>query len=304
MRQRVLLTGGSGLLALNWAVAIRDRYAVTLGLHRRNIELPGVEHHLLDIESTESLARSMELIKPDIVIHTAGLTSVEQCEADPGLARHVNAELPGIVAEVCNGFHVPLAHISTDHLFAGNEPLLSESHSVSAINVYGRTKAEAEQRVLEINSSNLVIRTNFFGWGTSYRKSFSDTVICGLRAGKEQVLFQDVYYSPIHAETVALTVHQLFEKKASGIFNVVGDERISKFDFGIKLANQFGLDPAFIKQGQIAHCHHLIKRPCDMSLSNKKASDLLGRKLGGVAEHIARLYQQEKIGQAQELRKL
>jgi dTDP-4-dehydrorhamnose reductase len=304
MRQRVLLTGGSGLLALNWAVAIRDRFSVALGLHRRNIVLGGVEHHVLDLESVEALARALDSIKPDIVIHTAGLTSVEQCEADPALAWHVNAELAGNVAQVCARRGLPLAHISTDHLFTGRESLLAEAHPVEPINTYGRTKAEAENRVLEACPSALVIRTNFFGWGTSYRQSFSDNVIGGLRAGRELTLFQDVFYTPILAEAAALAVHELIDRKAKGIFNVVGDERVSKYEFGIRLADKFGLDSRLFKQGCIADRGNLVQRPLDMSLSNQKASGILNRKLGGVVEHIARLHQQERIGLAQELKSL
>lgn len=304
MRQRVLLTGGSGLLALNWAVAIRDRFAVALGLHRRSILLGGVEHHVLDLESVDSLTRALESIKPDIVIHTAGLTSVERCEAEPALAWHVNSELAGHVAQACARLGLSLVHISTDHLFAGHESLLAESHPVEPINTYGGTKAAAENRVLETCPSALVIRTNFFGWGTGYRQSFSDNVINGLRAGQELTLFQDVFYTPILAEAAALAVHELIDQKAYGIVNVVGDERISKYEFGISLADKFGLDSGLIKRGLITDRANLVQRPLDMSLSNQKASDILNRKLGGVGGHIARLHQQERIGQAQELKSL
>jgi dTDP-4-dehydrorhamnose reductase len=304
MHQRVLLTGGSGLLALNWALAIRDRFAVALGLHRRSVALGGVECHPLDLESAESLTRALESIKPDIVIHTAGLTSVERCEAEPALAWHVNSELAGCVAQACARLGLPLAHISTDHLFCGSESLLAEAHSVEPINTYGRTKAAAEKFVLEACPSALVIRTNFFGWGTGYRQSFSDNVISGLRAGRELTLFQDVFYTPILAEAATLAVHELIDQKAGGIFNVVGDERVSKYEFGIRLADQFGLDSRLIKQGLIADRGNLVQRPLDMSLSNIKASGILNRKLGGVVEHIARLHEQEQIGHAQELKSL
>nr|MBP6421672.1 SDR family oxidoreductase [Propionivibrio sp.] len=259
---------------------------------------------VLDLESVDSLARALESIKPDIVIHTAGLTSVERCEAEPALAWHVNSELAGHVAQACARLGLSLVHISTDHLFAGHESLLAESHPVEAVNTYGLTKAEAENRVLEACPSALVIRTNFFGWGTGYRQSFSDNVINGLRAGRELTLFQDVFYTPILAEAAALAVHELVDRKACGIFNVVGDERISKYEFGISLADRFGLDSGLIKRGLITDRANLVQRPLDMSLSNQMASGILNRKLGGVGGHIARLHQQERIGQAQELKSL
>ncbi len=302
MQKQVLFTGGSGLLALNWAMAIRDRFTVVLGLHRKNIAIGCFEHHQLDIESVERFVRILEEIKPDIVIHTAGLTSVERCEAEPELAFHVNAKIAEIVARACSRLGVPLVHISTDHLFAGDVPLLSEVHPIEPVNIYGKTKAEAEDMVLMAYPDALVIRTNFFGWGTSYRKSFSDVIIEGLRAGKQLTLFDDVFYTPILVETLALVAHDLIDQQVRGIINIVGDERISKYEFGMKLADQFGLDCNLIKHGLIGDVSGLVQRPKDMSLSNQKVCKILGRKLGSVNEYVARLLQQEESGVFQEIR--
>lgn len=304
MKQRILITGGSGLLALNWALALRNRYLVTLGLHEREIALAGAQIRKIDLESVDNLIRTIETVQPQIVIHSAGLTSVEKCEDEPDLAKRINVELAVNVAKACAKLGLPLVHISTDHLFAGVASLVEETCPVQPINVYGRTKAEAETRVLEAHPTAMVIRTNFYGWGTSYRHSFSDVVIEALRAGKELTLFQDVFYTPILVETAAQAVHDLIDLKASGIFHVVGDERISKYEFGLKLAQEFNLDARLIKPGKIADQASLVQRPQDMSLSNQKICKLLGRKLGGVGEHILMLHHQEQNGLAQELQKL
>lgn len=304
MNLRILITGGSGLLALNWALALRGRYSVTLGLHEREIALAGVQTRVIDLESVDHLIRAFETAQPQVVIHAAGLTSVEKCEDEPDLAQHVNVDLAVNVARACAKLELPLVHISTDHLFAGKVASVNETFPVAPVNTYGRTKAEAESRVLEAHPHSLVIRTNFYGWGTSYRHSFSDIVIEALRAGKELTLFQDVFYSPILVETAVQAVHDLIDLKAGGIYHVVGDERISKYDFGLTLAQGFNLDPSLIKPGYITDQVLLVQRPHDMSLSNQKTCKLLGRKLGGVAEHIARLHRQEQNGLAKELQKL
>lgn len=304
MKRSVLITGGSGLLALNWALAIRDRYSVTLGVHKRNVLLAGVETRRINLESVDHLVPVLEAVQPHVVIHTAGLANVERCEGTPSLAHHVNVILACNVAQACSKLGLPMVHISTDHLFSGEVSLVGESHTVAPRNVYGRTKAEAEIRVLETHARALVIRTNFYGWGPSYRSSFSDVVIEALRSGKELTLFQDVFYTPILIETATQAVHDLIDLKASGIFHVVGDERISKYEFGLKTAAGFNLLPNNIKPGFLADRVALVQRPHDMSLSNQKTCNLLGRKLGGVDEHIARLRQQEQIGHAQEIQGL
>lgn len=304
MKTRVLITGGSGLLALNWALALRDRYSITLGLHEREIALARVQIIRIDLESVEHLVRAFEAVQPQIVIHTAGLTSVEKCEAEPDLARYVNVQLAANVAQACDRLGLPLTHISTDHLFSGGASLVNENYPVEPINVYGRTKAEAERQVLAAHPHALVVRTNFYGWGTSYRHSFSDVIIETLRGDRDLTLFQDVYYTPIIAEAAVRTVHDLIDLKAAGIFHVVGDERISKYEFGLKLAQEFKLDTTLIKPGYLTGQVSLVKRPHDMSLSNQKTCKLLGRKLGEVGEHLARLHQQEQNGLARELQKL
>lgn len=304
MRPRVLITGGSGLLASNWALAVRDRFEVILGLHKRHVSQTGVSSKNIDLESVDKFVSALEEVKPQVVINTAGLASVEKCESHPELAYQVNVMLASTVAKACRLHGVKLVHISTDHLFSGEESFMTEDQPVAPRNVYGQTKAEAEQRVLDANSQSLVIRTNFYGWGTSYRHSFSDTIIDALRAGKELMLFQDVFYTPLLAEEAASVVHDLIDLKVSGVFNVVGDQRLSKYEFGIKIAEEFDLDPRGLLPGHFAHQPNLVKRPQDMSLSNQKVRNLLGRQLGGAQEHLARLHQQEINGFAQESRTL
>lgn len=304
MKDTVFITGGSGLLALNWAVAVRDRYSVILGLYDRDISLKGVKARYTSFESVDELLRVFEKLQPKIVINTAGLTNVEACEANPELAWHVNSDLSNNVAQTCAKLEIQLVHISTDHLFSGSTSLVDEEFQPDPKNVYGRTKAEAESRVLEAHPDALVIRTNFYGWGPSYRSSFSDTIIKALRTGNEIMLFKDVFYTPILAEQVALTVHELINAQASGIFNVVCDERISKYEFGQKVAKRFHLNVNLIKPVLFKDKPELVQRPYDLSLINNKTCDFIGRKLGNVDDGLDRLFQQEQLGNAKEIQNL
>jgi dTDP-4-dehydrorhamnose reductase len=304
MKEDILITGGSGLLALNWALAIREKFNVTLGLHDRKINLKDTRSILLDLDSKEALTRAFEALQPQLVIHAAGLTSIEQCESNPTLAKYINVDLTKNLVMVCAKLNIPMVYISTDHLFSGNESLVQEDYPVSPVNVYAKTKAEAETCVLDSYAKALIIRTNFYGWGTSYRHSFSDLVINHLRAGKKISLFKDIYFTPMLAEPFVYTVHQLVHKKAKGIFNVAGDDRISKYDFGLRLAKEFNLDNGLIDEGKIIDKPSLVNRPHDMSLSNQKVSNYLGRKMGGLDEHILKLKAQEVNGLAKELQAL
>ncbi len=165
----------------------------------------------------------------------------------------------------------------------------------------GRTKALAEEWVQAAHPKALIVRTNFFCWGHLQRQSFSDWLIYNLRDGKALTLFDDVYFTPILADTLALAAHELIEKGASGIFNLVGDDRLSKYEFALQLSKQFGLPAELIQRDQVAHAHLLALRPRDMSLDNNKARLILGRGLGTVSQFLSALHAQEIEGRRFEL---
>jgi UDP-4-amino-4,6-dideoxy-N-acetyl-beta-L-altrosamine transaminase/dTDP-4-dehydrorhamnose reductase len=294
MKKKVLFTGGSGLLAINWAICIANDFEVVLGLHRQYVSIPGIRLAWINMESVDAFSTVLEKIQPELVIHCAGLTNVEKCETDPLLAQHVNVELAVNVGIACKEKNIKLVYISTDHLVSGDKPLVTEEEPVSPMNRYAQTKSEAENRVLAISKNNLVIRTNFYGWGTVYRDSFSDFVISNLRKGKTISLFKDFFYTPILIEDLANVVMQLISFDANGIFNVVGNERISKLEFGTKLATRFGLDKGLIQAIRFSDRKDLIKRPIDLSLSNQKTKALLNKTFGNIDENIDRLFAQEK----------
>jgi dTDP-4-dehydrorhamnose reductase len=298
---RILITGGSGLLGLNWAVTIRNRFKIYLGLHSREVSLIGTVATPIDISSFDSTLRSFYPLQLDLVIHTVGLTSVEQCEANPSIAFYRNVTLSRNVAKACQRLGVKLVHISTDHLFDGANSLADECATPRPINIYGKTKVEGELWVLDENPTSLVIRTNFFGWGTSYRFSFSDWILKSIEAGRPIMLFEDMFFTPILAESLVQRTMQLVEINTSGVVNLVGATRISKFDFGVRLADEFGLDKSLVRPVKFESRSDLVRRPLDLSLSHKYASRLLGVSPSSLEGDIKRLRQQKEEGLVMEI---
>ena len=176
MKKKVLITGGSGLLAVNWALFARNEYEVTLLLHRKKITLAGVDTDIVSLNSADECISLLSKHQPDIVIHTVGLSDVEKCESSPDLAHKVNVVLAKNIAIACNYQAVKLVYISTDHLFLGDKEFSSENTITNPVNNYAKTKILAEQKVLESCKDAIIIRTNFFGWGPTYKKSFSDFI--------------------------------------------------------------------------------------------------------------------------------
>ncbi len=289
---RILITGGSGLLGINFALKCRDKYEIILALNERQISISKVLATNIALGSVIELKKSIEQYKPDIIIHTAGLTSVEQCEQYPNLAERVNVDLAENVAIAAKECKIKMVHISTDHLYSDGKFLYTEEDDKNPINVYGKTKSIAEQRVLSVSEDNLVIRTNFYGWGPSYRKSFSDAIIESLSKNKKIVLFDDVHYTPILVDSLINCVLDLCNLNQKGIFNVVTSSSISKYDFGLMIASKFKFDESLILKGSLKNNPQLVKRPLNMSLSNKKLELTLGRSLNTVNEDIDQLYEQ------------
>lgn len=274
---KVLISGGSGLLAVNWAFHMRDSHQVILGLHSKKVSLRGVETLFLSLGSLSMLTDEIERINPDIVVHTAGMTNVNECENNQEQALLVNGKYAENIAIACAHLGKKLVHISTDHLFSADRAYCAEDVNPSPINVYASSKLYAEKAVALHNPYALIVRTNFFGWGHKFKRSFSDWIIDNLRDNKKITLFKDVYFTPILIDTLVELIHQLLSRNASGVYNVVSDDRVSKYDFGCMLADKFNLPQTLIHSGNLSSTNQLVQRPLDMSLDNTKVKEYLNQ---------------------------
>ncbi len=298
----VVITGGSGLLSLNWAQYIKNEYNVILLQHIRFINLENAFSIKCDLESYIDLYIILQKYNPMYFIHTAGLTNVEICENNSDLAKKVNVNITENVAKITNDLKIKLVHISTDHLFDGTFSNATEDDSTSPLNVYAITKLESEKVVAKYNNNSLIIRTNFFSWGPSYRNSFSDFIINNLKSNLSINLFQDVKYTPVHIYNLMKTTHYLLDHNQYGIFNISSDDIVTKFEFGKLIANIFNLNLDLIKPAFLSNNLELVKRPHDMSLSNKKASAFY--KIGSVYEQILLLKKEEFYENINEIKNL
>ena len=294
MRKKFFITGGSGLLALKWALSQQDKVDIVLCLHHRVINLDRVKTVLCSLNSINNIVNCLQQERPDVVIHAAGLTDINKCEKKPKLAEYVNVTITRNVAVACALEGVRLVYISTDQLFDGSQSLYLESDIASPINIYGATKVKAEGEVSKQDKRSLIIRTNFYGWGTTYRQSFSDFILKSLKNKREIKLFDDVYYTPILVHSLSVIIHDLINIDASGIFNIVGDDKISKFKFGQKLAREFNLDLGLIQASKLMSDSSLVQRPNNMALSNCKVKKILGKRVISIDNDIKILYQQSK----------
>lgn len=300
---KILITGGSGLLGLNVAAYFCGQHRVTLGLHHTQAYLAGVNViQLPSTTTTDDFASVISATEYDVVIHAAGFTDVDACESDPVTAMNVNAILSRNVAICCRSAGIKLVHISTDHLFDGTQAQSDENTVPSPLNQYAITKLLAEQYVAEVLPEALIIRTNFFGWGHLKKRSFSDWIIQSLQDEHVINLFDDVFFTPILIHVLAEKIDNLLALNASGIFNVCSDERISKYEFGVKISEIFGFNKNLISSTTVKSLNLKADRPRDMSLDNAKLKRVTSSTMPSLDAQLMMLKDQLDTGWADEVR--
>ena len=284
------------MLGLNMALQARQRYQVSGSYYTHPVAHDGMAAIKLDLASFEEAEKSLRRLEPDVVVHTAGLTSVEACEADPEMAYRLNVQLAEHTARVADRMGAKLVHISTDHLFDGQSPWKREQDTPYSLNVYARTKLEAEKAVLQGCSNALVVRTKFFGWGTPVRTSFSDWILQSLAQGRELTMFSDVFFTPILIDDLVDLILRLVERGATGVFNVAGGTRLSKHDFALKLAGAFSYPTDGIRSISVEGYPFTAPRPRDMSLNSDKTQSYLGVQMPNVEDGLRRLVDLKREG--------
>lgn len=287
--KNILFTGGSGLLAVNWSLHINENFNVISIFNKNKIFLPGIRTYFHRIDSLSSCEDMLNLYNPHIVINTAAITDVEFCENNPVLAYKTNTLIAKNLAICCNRLGVKLIQISTDHLFSGHSKMYTEDISTNPLNIYGKTKAQAERLVLENCSNSLAVRTNFFGQGFIGRHSFSDFIVKSLINGNKINLFNDVFFTPIIMNDLFEIVNELINIDANGIYNISSNERVSKFDFGLMISKSFNLNSDLINSISIDNMKDLVKRPKDMSLSNLKVKSIINHDIDSLYTQINKM---------------
>ena len=288
MSCETFIFGGTGLLGLNWIFKSTSNNLST-SIHKRNLIHKNINTFKVKKIDEKKILEIIDEVKPKIIINTIGMTSIEQCEKNKEQAFYTNVEIPRLIAKASKERCIKFVHISTDHLFDGKKNFYTEECDTSPLNFYGKTKAEAEEKVLKENKNSLVIRTNFYCWGPLYSKSFSDFIYEALFTNQKLNLFNDVFYTPIKADELKKNINLLVSKDSNGIFNISSSKIISKYEFGWKLAEIFNLDKELIAKSSIVTRKDLIIRPKNMSLSNLKIKKELNISFNSLEKNLLSL---------------
>ncbi len=206
----LLITGGTGTLGRAFA-RICDARALPYRLTRR---------HELDIAQRESVDAMLDRERPWAVVNTAGYVRVDDAEADEAACMRENAHGAIVLAAACAARGIPFVTFSSDLVFDGSKTTpYVESDAPAPLNVYGRSKAEAEWHVLSQHPGSLVIRTSaFFGPWDDY--NFVTVALRELEAGKSFAAASDGLISPTYVPDLVHASLDLMIDGEVGVWHV------------------------------------------------------------------------------------
>ena len=282
--EKILVIGGNGLLGSKIVKLAQTKYDCvpthrTRALHPSSLKL--------DITSQEEVFHVFKTVKPNMIMHVAAETNVDRCETDRNWAWKVNAEGTANVAKACGEMNLKLVYVSTDYVFDGEKGLYTEQDTLNPINYYGLTKLKGEEFVRERCKDYLIARTSvLFGWHP-WKKNFATWAIEALRCEKGIEVVDDHFNSPTLADNLSEALLEMVEKDFNGIYHTAGSERISRYEFVVKIAKIFDLDIGLVKPIKMKELKAWVaKRPRDSSLCIDEARRELKTKFFDVKESL------------------
>jgi dTDP-4-dehydrorhamnose reductase len=282
--EKILVTGGSGLLGSKIVKKAEKKYAV-YPTHATRLLFPNSLK--MDITAEDDVQRVFRKVKPDVVVHTAAVTNVDKCERDKKHALKVNAEGTKFLAEACKETKAKMVYVSTDYVFDGEKGFYTEKDTPNPINYYGVTKLMGEKHVTELCESFVILRTSVLYGLHPEKPNFAKWVIATLMEGNPLAIVEDHYNSPTFAENLADVVLEIIDKGLEGVYHTAGSERISRYGFALKIAETFNLDASLIKPIKMSELKAWIaKRPKDSSLCVDKVKKEINVELLGVTEGL------------------
>jgi dTDP-4-dehydrorhamnose reductase len=299
---KLLITGVSGLLGINFAQEMMGRHEI-IGVDRgKLVHAPFyiLKQDLLALNTADYL---LDATHPQAVIHCAALADLEACEADPNLAQRLNTDVPQQLARACKVRDIPFIHISTDAVFDGeNDEAYTEDDAPNPLGVYAQTKLDGERAVLAENPNAIVARVNFYGWSLGGRRSLAEFFFNNLTNSKSMSGFTDVIFCPMLVNDTARLLMKMLKKKLSGVYHVVGPQAMSKYQFGVEIARKFSLRESEITPKSVTFSGLVAKRSNNLWLSTHKLSTDLGEDIPQFSTGLHEFYTQNQQGYPQKIR--
>jgi dTDP-4-dehydrorhamnose reductase len=266
---KTLIVGASGQVGSQMLRALGGRALATSRTAREGwLKLDVAE--LADAAQATELLDAHEL---DAIYCVGGMTWVDGCEKEPELAHRTNARGPGVLAAYARRRGLPYVFFSTDYVFDGAKKHpgpYAEDAPANPLSVYGRTKLEGEQRVLQAYPQTLVLRTTWVYGADARRMNFLYSMMRNLHAKQTMKVPQDQVSTPTYNRDLVRVALGLVEARAVGVFHVAGPELLGRLEFAQQVARGLGLDASLLEGVTTAELKQPAARPLDSGLSTSR----------------------------------
>ncbi|MCB0489132.1 MAG: SDR family oxidoreductase [Cyclobacteriaceae bacterium] len=294
---KILVTGANGLLGQKLVKLLDTDSDVDLVATARkplSISLGRASFSLLDITDKDDILKCLQKYQPDVVVNTAAMTQVDDCETDRDACWLSNVSAVEYLVDACAKINAHLIHISTDFIFDGSHGPLTEEEPAKPVNYYGESKLAGEEVVKRSSIDWTILRTVLV-YGITTDLSRSNIVLWvkkSLEDGKNINVVNDQWRTPTLAEDLAMGCYLAAKKKATGIYHVSGDEMMTPYDIAIKTAEYFKLDKSLVHATDSTKFKQPAARPLTTGFDITKAKTQLGYKPHTFTEGLAILADQ------------
>ena len=211
-----------------------------MALPHRNIQVFGCGRTDLDITDVSQVAKTFEQVKPDVIIHTAAYTQVDQAETDRDRAYAVNALGTRNLVVESEKFGAKFVYLSTDYVFDGQKGTpYSESDRTNPQSVYGQSKRAGEEFVLSLSSKYFIVRTSWV-YG-KHGANFVKTMLKLGSVGKSLKVVDDQFGSPTYTADLARFLQQIIGTECYGIYHATNSGSCSWYEFAKKIFEVAGM---------------------------------------------------------------
>ncbi|MDZ7263238.1 MAG: SDR family oxidoreductase [candidate division KSB1 bacterium] len=287
MKKRLLITGGSGFVGGHLLLQAQPRYEIHATHLNHELASKGAIGHKIDLANAKQLEQLLAAIKPDVIIHTAAISQPDMCEQDQKRTHLVNVVTTEILARWSAEHGKRLIFTSTDMVFDGQRGMYAESDPPSPISAYARSKVAAEKVLQQYHQNWVIARVALvYGLGLLHPTSFFEKMLLDLKAGKTVTLFYDQYRSPILVNNLATALLELAEHHFVGIIHLGGTERISRWEFGLKVCEIFQLPNQNLVKKSMDDFPAIAPRPRDISFVCELAQRTLKTRLFNCSEGL------------------
>lgn len=281
----ILVAGRNGQVASALAEALRPNLRITL------LGRPG-----LDILDADLVGKTIDRLRPDIVINAAAYTAVDQAESDRDAAFALNADAAATLAAAAATHGAPIIHISTDYVFDGSKKdPYTEDDPTAPLGVYGASKLAGEQAVAQANPDHITLRT---AWVYSpFGKNFVKTMLNLARQRDEISVVHDQIGNPTSAHDIAEAVLAIAgivledrQKLVPGTYHLAGSGETSwagLAEYVFEVSRRAGGPSATVRPIPSSAYPTPVVRPANSRLDSSQVARTFGITMPGWQQSVA-----------------